>query len=176
MKKFEEQVNIFNLDILEPELKKDRNKVLQERKARNKLFLKHTLKVSEVLDKECKNCQYSAGDNNRIKCMECPFYKILRDQGKELEKLTEHKIHKEDWKVNKADRNDYFQERLYTYDNLSDLEKDLEKDNLAYLRESHSLEEIAEMLDCEYKVLRSYVNKHKLNKRPDGTYYKIKND
>ena len=147
---------------------------MTERKERNKLFLQTTLKVSKILDNECSNCPFKDGDKNRIKCLECPFYKELRNLGTELESLTAHKIHKESWESDRGQKADCYTERLYKYEKLSDLEKDLEVENLKYLRENHSLVSIAEMLDCEYKILRSFVNKYKLNKREDGTFYKNK--
>lgn len=170
---FDEQINIFDLEVLEKNDAKKIKKIRSMRRQLSKARTFYTLRISIILENNCSGCPFNDKKENidNSKCIDCPFYKQLKECARELERLTEHKVLKEKWE-SKKNIKDHYDERLYTYETLQDLEDSFDPEYISSLRENMNLVEIAEFIDCDYSKLRCYINKYNLNKRKDGTLYK----
>ena len=160
--KFDEQINIFDLDVVGKESKLERKKTLAKRKEKAKVRLYHTLHISNIIEKHCKGCKFNDFDKYKKECLACPINAELKKHSKVLEDLTSDKIVKESWEGRNGDTLDPFVERLYKYQTLMEMEKDYTTEEILKMRETMTLQQIAEEIDAYYGVVRTFVNKYKL--------------
>jgi len=154
----EQQIDIFNLEILNKPTKMSYYETLRERQEDAKKRLYYTLKISHELDNVCAKCPI----NNRsvLECDGCETLNAIRTNAKELIRITDKKVHRESWYA-KTSKKDDKAERLYTYENVRELEKDFTYEYILEKRKEMSLSDISKEIDSCYNALKSFVNKYK---------------
>ena len=154
----EQQIDIFNLDVLNKQSKMGYYETLRERQEDAKKRLYYTLKISHELDNVCSKCPI----NNRsvLECNGCVTLEAIRRNAKGLMALTDKKVHREEWYA-KTTKKDDKAERLYTYETVKELEQDFSYSYILNKRREMSLIDISREIDSCYNALKSFVNKHK---------------